>query len=129
MSKKISTILSSNVNATSVANIAGGGATSRSPIAGTGTAGQGFQGGTSTGFASGGGAGAFATATAGTANTGGGGGGSRNDPYLGGNGGSGVVILAIPTASYTGTKTGSPVVTTSGANTILTFNISGTYTS
>jgi hypothetical protein len=45
-----------------------------------------------------------------------------------GNGGSGVVILSIPTARYTGTTTGSPTVTTNGSNTILTFNASGTYT-
>jgi hypothetical protein len=46
----------------------------------------------------------------------------------GGNGGSGVVILSVPTVNYTGTTTGSPVVTTSGSNTILKFNSSGTYT-
>jgi hypothetical protein len=34
----------------------------------------------------------------------------------------------IPTASYTGTTTGSPVVTTSGSNTVVKFNSSGTYT-
>lgn len=45
-----------------------------------------------------------------------------------GAGGSGVVILSIPTARYTGTTTGSPIVTTSGANTILQFNSSGSYT-
>jgi hypothetical protein len=39
-----------------------------------------------------------------------------------------VVILSIPTSSYTGTTTGSPTVTTSGANTILTFTSSGSYT-
>jgi hypothetical protein len=39
-----------------------------------------------------------------------------------------VVILSIPTASYSGTSTGSPGVTTSGSNTILTFQASGTYT-
>jgi hypothetical protein len=34
----------------------------------------------------------------------------------------------MPTASYTGTQSGSPTVTTSGDNTILTFTGSGTYT-
>jgi hypothetical protein len=46
----------------------------------------------------------------------------------GGTGGSGVIILSIPTSFYSGTKTGAPTVTTSGANTILTFTSSGTYT-
>jgi hypothetical protein len=45
-----------------------------------------------------------------------------------GAGGSGVVILSIPTADYSSTTTGSPTVTTSGANTILQFNGSGSYT-
>jgi hypothetical protein len=43
-------------------------------------------------------------------------------------GGSGVVILSIPTFFYTGTTTGSPTVTTSGSNTIIKFTSSGTYT-
>jgi hypothetical protein len=36
--------------------------------------------------------------------------------------------LSIPSANYSGTTTGSPTVTTSGSNTILTFTSSGTYT-
>jgi hypothetical protein len=63
---------------------------------------------------------------AGTANTGGGGGGARAGD--GGAGGSGVVILSVPTTSYSGISTGSPTVTTSGSNTILTFTGSGSYT-
>jgi hypothetical protein len=39
-----------------------------------------------------------------------------------------VVILSVPTASYSGTTTGSPTVTTSGSNTIIKFTASGTYT-
>jgi hypothetical protein len=70
--------------------------------------------------------------TNGTANTGGGGGGPSGtgspSALIGSNGGSGVIILSIPTVSYTGTTTGSPTVTTSGSNTILTFTGSGTYT-
>jgi hypothetical protein len=46
----------------------------------------------------------------------------------GGAGGSGVVILSIPTANYTGTTTGSPTVTVNSTNTILTFTASGSYT-
>jgi hypothetical protein len=34
----------------------------------------------------------------------------------------------VPTVNYTGTVTGSPVVTTSGSNTIMKFVSSGTYT-
>jgi len=65
-----------------------------------------------------------------TANTGGGGGGpsypSAGNP--GGNGGSGLVVLRFPTAMYSGTTTGSPSVSTSGSDTILTFTGSGSYT-
>jgi hypothetical protein len=88
-------------------------------------------GGSATG---GGGAGAAGTsnATAGTANTGGGGGGARNTTdtsnVVSGAGGKGVVILSIPTVSYSATSTGSPTITTSGSNTILQFNGSGSYT-
>jgi hypothetical protein len=71
-----------------------------------------------------------ADATAGTANTGGGGGGSENegaDPSAEA-GGSGVVILRMPTANYSTTTTGSPTVGTDGSDTILTFNGDGSYT-
>jgi hypothetical protein len=47
----------------------------------------------------------------------------------GGAGGSGVVILSIPTSSYTGTYTpGAATVSTNGAYTVLKFTASGTYT-
>jgi hypothetical protein len=39
-----------------------------------------------------------------------------------------VVILRMPTASYSGTTTGSPTVATDGTDTILTFTASGSYT-
>ena len=70
------------------------------------------------------------TGGAGTANTGGGGGGGNNGFVAGGAGGSGVVILSVPTANYSGTTTGSPTITTSGANTIIKWTTagSGTYT-
>jgi hypothetical protein len=65
--------------------------------------------------------------TAGTANLGAGGGGGGNTQNSGA-GGKGVVILSVPTANYSSTTTGSPTVTTSGSNTILTFTGSGSYT-
>jgi hypothetical protein len=43
-------------------------------------------------------------------------------------GGSGVVILRLATADYTGTTTGSPGVGTDGSDTVLTFTGSGSYT-
>jgi hypothetical protein len=104
-----------------------GGAGLQSSITGTATfyaGGGGGREGTApytlgTGGAGGGGAGG----AGGVANTGGGGGGNA-----GVGGGSGVVILSVPTTAYSGTTTGSPTVTTSGANTILQFNASGSYT-
>ena len=56
------------------------------------------------------------------ANTGAGGQGPNNAGL------SGVVILRMPTDSYSGTTTGEPTVTEIGVNTILTYNSSGTYT-
>ena len=114
-----------------------GGAGTSSSITGTsvgyaggGGGGIGFSGsgGSAT---SGGGAGAVGVAGAGTVNTGGGGGGGGGNGSTngtGGTGGSGVIILSVPTASYSGTVTGSPTVTTSGANKIIKFTGNGTYT-
>jgi hypothetical protein len=59
---------------------------------------------------------------------GGGGGGYPPNATAGGSGGSGVVIISVPTAKYSGTTTGSPTITTSGANTIIKFTGTGTYT-
>jgi hypothetical protein len=61
---------------------------------------------------------------------GGGGGGAGGDSAarVGGAGGSGVVIFSVSTIEYTGFVTGSPTVTTSGANTIIKFTSSGSYT-
>ena len=90
-----------------------------------GTSGAGGSGGGGAGRTGGG------TATAGTANTGGGGGGCGATAVAtgtGGAGGSGVIILSVPTINYSGIVTGSPTITTSGANTILTFTSSGSYT-
>ena len=100
----------------------GGGGTTR-----TGTVGTGGSGGGGNAGASGGGNGSSASA-----NTGSGGGGASKSlasgSFSGGNGGSGVIILSVPTTQYSGTTTGSPTVTTSGSDTIITFNASGTYT-
>jgi hypothetical protein len=38
------------------------------------------------------------------------------------------VIISVPTDRYSGATTGSPTVTTSGSNTVLQFNSSGSYT-
>jgi len=94
----------------------GGGGIFNSSSGGTGGTGGGGAGNTTNGGAG----------TAGTANTGGGGGGGGAGN--GGAGGKGVVILSVPTANYSSTTTGSPTVTTSGSNTILQFNGSGSYT-
>ena len=79
--------------------------------------GAGGQGGGGYGTSSGAG-------NAGSTNTGGGAGGGRSD---GAAGGSGVVILRMNTSDYSGSVTGSPTVTTSGSETILTYTGSGTY--
>ena len=97
---------------------AGGGGGSAEHSATAGNAGSG-----------GGGAGGNATQNGGngTANTGGGGGGTYL-PNTPGQGGSGVVILSVPTSNYSSTTSGSPTVTTSGSNTIIKFTGSGSYT-
>ena len=92
----------------------GGGGVNNGGTAGTGGTGGGGNGSNSS------------TAQNGTANTGGGAGGGANSPNT--SGGKGVVIISVPTANYSNTSTGSPTVTTSGSNTILQFNGSGSYT-
>jgi hypothetical protein len=69
-------------------------------------------------------------ATAGTANTGGGGGGYAYNRTAGStNGGSGAVVISVPTSFYTGTYTGSSViVSTNGSNTVMQFLADGSYT-
>jgi hypothetical protein len=114
----------SSITGSSVTYAGGGGGGVRSDATSAGSGGAGGGGNGVSGASAGGN---------GTANRGGGGGGGGGQfgsgtIYAGGNGGSGVVILSIPTANYTGTTTGSPTVTTSGSNTILQFNSSGSYT-
>jgi hypothetical protein len=111
----------SSITGSSVTRAGGGGG----GTLGGGTAGSGGSGGGGAGSST------TATATSGTANTGGGGGGGAYispSARTSGAGGKGVVILSVPTANYSSTTTGSPTVTTSGSNTILQFNGSGSYT-
>ena len=108
----------------------GDGVTSYITGSGVTRAGGGGGGGTGagTGGDGGGGDGGTGTGANGSVNTGGGGGGqvTVTSSALGG---SGVVILSMPDASYSGTTTGSPTVATGvSGNTVLTFNSSGSYT-
>jgi hypothetical protein len=125
----------SAVGANAVNNNGGnGGNGSASSITGTsvtyagggGGGGSGVGGGGTGGSGGGGNGGAQTTApTSATANTGGGGGGVNGNTgvyVVGGQGGSGVVIISYPSPQ----KFGGGIVTTSGANTIHTFTTSGT---
>ena len=111
-----------------------GGAGLASSISGSSTSraggggGAGVTGGTGgTGGGGNGGANSVSGTSAG-ANTGSGGGAGAADASSAGSGGSGVVILRMPTANYSGTTSGSPTVSTSGSDTILIYNASGSYT-
>ena len=117
----------------------GGGAGEVAATDGAGYGGDGVQSaidGTPTYYAGGGGSkgnpggdgggGAPGTSGVGTVNTGGGGGASLDTDYNAG--GSGIVIIRVPTAKYSGTVTGSPTVTTDGKDTVIKFTATGTYT-
>ena len=99
----------------------GGGGGHLGPGRGTGGSGGGGNGGADPGIPG---------ATPGTANTGGGGGGAAGTgPSLVGQaGGTGIVVLRMATANFSGTTTGSPTETNDGSDTILTFNSNGSYT-
>jgi hypothetical protein len=103
-----------------------------SSVTRAGGGGGGAQAGGSGGTAQGGGGaggGESSSGSAGTANTGGGGGaGGVSHTGTGSSGGSGIVILRMPTANYSGTTTGSPTVTTDGSDTVIVFNSSGSIT-
>jgi hypothetical protein len=109
--------VASTITASSVTRGGGGGGGSYGTTQGTGGTGGGANGVNGNGASA-------------SSNTGGGGGGAggTGGSTTGGNGGSGVVIIRVPTAKYSGTTTGSPTVTTSGSDTILVFNSSGTIT-
>jgi len=97
--------------------------------AGGGTGNVGGSGGGTAGSLGGGGSGGrdFTAPGNGTDGLGGGGGGGGHNTTRS-TGGSGVVILRVATANYSGTTTGSPTVTTDGTDTIIKFTGNGTYT-
>lgn len=98
--------------------VAGGGGGSSSS---TGTAGAGGMGG-------GGLSTLGAAGTAGTTNTGGGGGGGGTSSFIGGTGGSGVVVLRVPIARTAISTTGSPTVITDATYRYYKFTGTGTIT-
>jgi len=110
--------VTSNITASGVVRAGGGGGASdgSSFTPGTGGSGGGGNGGNNS------------AGGAGTVNTGSGGGGGSRPGDAGGTGGSGVVVLRMPTPKYSGTTTGSPIISTSGSETIVLFNGSGSYT-
>ena len=107
--------VASSITGSSVTRAGGGGGSSNDFVGGDGGGGASYGPSNPNGVS-------------GTANTGSGGGAGNVPSNACGAGGKGVVILSVPTASYSGTSTGSPTVTTSGSNTILQFNGSGSYT-
>jgi len=111
--------LASSITGSSVSRGGGGG----SGIANSNTSRAGGDGG----GGAGGGDSNNPANVSGTANTGGGGGGGHTGANTG-SGGSGVVILRMPTANYSGTTTGSPTVTTDGSDKVIVFTGSGSIT-
>jgi len=91
---------------------AGGGGGGKNVFAGPGSQGSNGAGGGSTVNRGGGGQGALV----------------NPGPSPSEAGGSGVIIISVPTANYTGTVTGAPTVSTSGSRTVMQFNSSGSYT-
>ena len=96
-----------------------------SPVTRGGGGGGGGNSGGSAGPGGGGVGTNASTAGSGTVNTGGGAGGT-DDSAQGGAGGSGIVIVRMATSNYSGTQTGG-TVTTSGSDTIITFNGNGSF--
>ena len=108
--------LASSITGSSVTYAGGGGGCNENSSGGSGGAG-------------GGGAGSQGDATAGTANTGGGGGATHEAAQAAG--GSGIIVLSMPDANYSGTVSGSPTVAQNvgGAGvTTIKFTGTGTYT-
>jgi hypothetical protein len=111
--------LASSITGSSITRGGGGG--------GGDWSGGNYGAGGSGGGGTGGGTGAE-NAVSGTANTGGGGGGASSNTPVRASGGSGVVILRMPTANYSGTVTGAETPIVDGSDTILVFNGDGSYT-
>ena len=106
--------LSNSITGSAVTYAGGGGGSSYTGAYSGGTGGTGGGGNGSAG----------GTGTAGTNGLGGGGGGSAY-PNSGPTGGSGVVIISLP-SGFAATTTGTVTVTTNGTNTVYTFTGSGT---
>jgi hypothetical protein len=112
------------VSAINGTTYAGGGGGSGQNGGGAGKAGGGNGGYSSAGLGTGGGSNASANTGSGA-----GGGGQFSGGFIGSySGGSGLILISVATANYTGVYTGSPTISTSGSNTILKFTSSGTYT-
>jgi hypothetical protein len=124
----LTTVSGGGGGASAVGGTPNGGAGLSSSITGSAItyAGGGGAGGSLATGSTGGTGGGGNYGVAGTANLGGGGGGYNGSGAFAG--GSGVVILSVPTANYTGTTTGSPTITTNGIYTVLKFTASGSYT-
>jgi hypothetical protein len=123
--------LASSITGSSVTRTGGGGGSTQNLPGNTLTGGLGGSGGGGNGATDNAAGGGTQSGGDGTVNTGSGGGGGPDTLTGGvraGNGSSGVVILRMPTANYSGTTTGSPTVSTSGSDTILVYNASGSYT-
>jgi len=111
--------VASSITGSSVTRGGGGGGATYNGIQASGGSGGGGDGGTQTPVRQG---------SSGTANTGGGAGGKyATTPHN--TGGSGVIILSMADADYTGTTSGSPTVATGvSGKTVLTFTGDGSYT-
>lgn len=95
----------------------GGGGGGSFSVAGGVTAGLGGSGGGAAGTIN-------STVYSGTANTGGGGGGALQSVTAGGAGGSGVIVISVPTSTFNSSNfsgTGTYITSVSGTNTIITF--------
>uniref|UniRef100_A0A6C0HS77 Fibronectin type-III domain-containing protein n=1 Tax=viral metagenome TaxID=1070528 RepID=A0A6C0HS77_9ZZZZ len=95
----------------------GGGGGGSFSVTGGVTAGLGGSGGGAAGTIN-------STVYSGTANTGGGGGGALQSVTAGGAGGSGVIIISVPTSTFNSSNfsgSGTYITSVSGTNTIITF--------